>query len=216
MPPKIQYSKADLLHAAFRITRARGLDAVNARAIARELGCSTQPIFRAFRSMDEVRGEMLRMGMDAYGLYISRSNTPEPKRYLRSGMAYVQFAMEEPELFKLLFMRDRVSDGTLNQDNRDRTQEYVMSLVMESTSLSREEAEAFHTHLWIYTHGMASMLATKYLVLGMDEVEQKLREGYISTRRLYGLPSIPEDALYPAWRENPSGATAELASKENE
>ena len=207
MPPKIQYSKADLLQAAFRLTRAGGLDAANARAIAHELGCSTQPIFRAFRSMDEVRGEMLRMGMDAYAQYIHRGRTLSVLPYLSSGLSYVQFAIEEPELFQMLFMRDRVSDGTLNEENQDTTLNDVLTLVMRSTGLGLEDARRFHIHLWIFTHGMASMLATRYLILSMEEVEQRLRDAYISTRRLFGLPPIPEDAHYPTWRENPPEKT---------
>lgn len=203
MPPKIQFSKDDLLQAAFRLTRASGLGAVNARAIARELGCSTQPIFRAFRSMEEVRREMLRMGMDAYARFIHQGRTLSALPYLSSGLAYVQFAVEEPELFKMLFMRDRVSDGTLNEENQDSTLDYVLTLVMRNTGLDREDARRFHIHLWIYTHGMASMLATQFLVLSMEEVELRLRDAYIATRRLFGLPPIPEDANYPTWRENP-------------
>ena len=53
MPPKIRFSKADILHVAFNITREKGIDAVNARAIAKELGCSTQPVFRAFHTMEQ-------------------------------------------------------------------------------------------------------------------------------------------------------------------
>lgn len=203
MPPKIQYSKADLLQAAFRLTRVGGLEAANARAIAHELGCSTQPIFRAFRSMEEVRREMLRMGMDTYAQYINRGRTLSDRPYLSSGLAYVQFAMEEPELFQMLFMRDRVSDGTLNDDNQDTTLDGVLMLVMRSTGLTLEDARRFHIHLWIYTHGMASMLATRFLILSMEEVEQRLRDAYIATRRLFGLPPIPEDANYPTWWENP-------------
>lgn len=203
MPPKVQYSKADLLQAAFRLTRANGLGALNARDIAHEAGCSTQPIFRAFRSMDEVRREMLHMGMEVYAQYIHRGRMLSNLPYLSSGLAYVQFAMEEPELFQMLFMRDRVSDGTLNEENQDSTLDYVLSLVMRSTALDLEDARRFHIHLWIYTHGMASMLATKFLILSMEEVEQKLRDAYISTRRLFGLPPIPEDANYPTWRESP-------------
>lgn len=192
MPPKIQFTKGDLLRAAFTLTRTRGIDAVNARAIARELGCSTQPIFRAFRSMDEIRQEMLRMAMDAYNARITKSAGIAPVPYLASGMAYILFAKEERELFKLLFMRDRMSDTTLT-DPKDATLEYVIELVMKSTGFSREHALNFHNHLWIYTHGLASMIATRFLTLRDDEVMKLLRDQYQGMRKLYGLPTVPEN-----------------------
>lgn len=187
MPPKIQYTKADLLRVAFKLTRAKGLAAVNARAIAKALGCSTQPIFRAFHSMDEIRNEVMRMGMDLYGLNITRSAANADRPYLRTGLAYLTFAAEEPELFKLLFMRDRISDGTI-ADISDNTLDYVLDLVMANTGMTREKAMQFHRHLWIYTHGLASMIATRFVTLEVSQYEMLLGEQYHAVRLLYGLP----------------------------
>ena len=190
MPPKIQFAKADLLRAAFKLTRQKGLPAVNARAIAKELGCSTQPIFRAFNSMEEIKNEVMRMAMDLYGMYITRGASRASKPYMATGMAYLAFAMEEGELFKLLFMRDRLGDNTIN-DIADTTLDYVLDLVMENTGLTRDGAMQFHRHLWIYTHGLASMIATRFVVLEESQIEMLLGEQYHAVRLLYGLP--PEE-----------------------
>ena len=187
MPPKIQFAKADLLRAAFKLTRQKGLPAVNARAIAKELGCSTQPIFRAFNSMEEIKNEVMRMAMDLYGMYITRGANRASKPYMATGMAYLAFAMEEGELFKLLFMRDRLGDNTIN-DIADTTLDYVLDLVMENTGLTRDGAMQFHRHLWIYTHGLASMIATRFVVLEESQIEMLLGEQYHAVRLLYGLP----------------------------
>ena len=187
MPPKIQYTKADLLRVAFKLTRTKGLAAVNARAVAKELGCSTQPIFRAFRSMEEIRNEIMRMAMDLYGMYITRSASSANRPYLATGLAYLAFASEEPELFKILFMRDRLSDHTID-DISDKTLDYVLELVMVGTGMSRERAMQFHRHLWIYTHGLASMIATKFVSLDASQFEMLLGEQYHAVKLLYGLP----------------------------
>ena len=186
MPPKIQFSKADLLHAAFSLTRSRGLEALNARSIARELGCSTQPIFRAFRSMEEIRGEMARMSMDVYANYISRSATLAPQHYLGTGLAYILFAQEEPQLFRILFMCDRTAEGVTTQ-NPDKTLDFVLELVMKGTGLSRERAEELHRHLWIYAHGLASMVVTRFITLTREEIVQLLRDEYRAICLLFGL-----------------------------
>ena len=188
MPPKIQFSKADILHAAFSLTKTRGLEALNARSIARELGCSTQPIFRAFRSMEEIRGEMVRMAMDSYVNYISRSASLSTFPYLGTGLAYILFAQEEPQLFRILFMCDRSAMGEQTQ-YPDRTIEFVLELVMKGTGLSREKAEEFHRHLWIYTHGLASMVVTRFVTLTREEIEQLLHQEYLAIRMLFGLPT---------------------------
>ncbi len=191
VPPKVRYTRQALLDAAFRMTRARGMEAVNARALAGELGCSTQPIFRAFHSMEEIKREMVRMGMALYGGYVLRGGERAERPYLGTGMAYIAFAREEPELFELLFMRDRVGDGTVDV-NEDATAEYVIRLVMKRTGLARAEAEAFHARLWVFTHGLAAMIATRFLVISEEETEKMMRDEYRAMRLLYGLTPEPE------------------------
>ncbi len=202
MPPKIQFTRDDVLAAAFRITRQQGLEAVNARAVAKALGCSTQPLFRAFHSMDEIRTEMLRMAGDVYAANLLRCGELSPKPYLGSGLAYLQLAREEPQLFRLLFMRDREMDGT--QQQVDPTMDFVLSLVMQSTGLSREQARQFHLHLWVYVHGLATMIATHFVTLLPEEAERMLSQQYHAVRRLFNLLDWAEpeagvpDATSPA------------------
>ena len=190
MPPKIQFSRDDVLAAAFRITRQQGLEAVNARAVAKALGCSTQPLFRAFHSMEEIRAEMLRMAGDVYAANLSRCGELSPKPYLGSGLAYLQFAREDPQLFRLMFMRDREKDGT--QQQADPTLDFVLSLVMQSTGLTREQAWQFHLHLWVYVHGLATMTATHFVTLPPEEAERMLSRQYHAMRRLFNLPDPAE------------------------
>ena len=191
MPPKIQFTKADLLRTAFKLTRQQGIAAVNARAIARELGCSTQPIFRAFRSMEDIKREVMRMSMDLYGMYVTRNSVSAERPYRGSGMAYILFARDEPELFKLLFMRDR-TDETPIPEAEDSTLDYVLDLVMKSTGLDRDTARQFHRHLRVYTHGLAVMIATHYISLDSAEAEQLLSAQYLAIRYLFGLAAPAE------------------------
>ena len=52
MPPKAKVTREDILSACVEIIRESGFDAVNARALASRLGCSTQPIFSNYASME--------------------------------------------------------------------------------------------------------------------------------------------------------------------
>ena len=53
MPPKVKITKEDIINAAIEIVKANGEEAINARNIAATLGCSTQPVFSNFASMEE-------------------------------------------------------------------------------------------------------------------------------------------------------------------
>ena len=114
MPPTVRFTRDAVLNAACQLVRREGTEALNARAIAKELGGSTQPIFRLFTNMEDLRRELV--------LYVSRqfqahaeadmaqSDTP----YIQLCTTYLLYGRDEPELFKLLFMRNRVSEGNYN------------------------------------------------------------------------------------------------------
>lgn len=187
MPPQIRYDKENILRAAFTITREKGPDALNARAIAKALGCSTQPLFREFNSMDEIRQEMLRMATECYSSYIHRSNEMDERPYKGTGMAYILFAKEEPELFKLLFMRDRVQDGTDTADD-DENLDYVLEVLQQATHLNRDQALRFHQALWIFTHGLAVMVATHYIAYDRELISRLLSDQFLAMCKQFAIP----------------------------
>lgn len=168
MPPTIRYTRDAVMNAAFTLTRARGLSALNARAVAQELGSSTQPIFRLFAGMDELRAGVIEMVNERLKEYMAHSVVRPDAPYLGLGMSYVLFARDEPELFKALFMRDRVSEGT--------SQELLIpdGLLDEIHAISGftpEQAAKLHGWLWIFAHGLAVGIATKYFSMEEERIE---------------------------------------------
>ena len=59
MPPKAKVTREEILSACVDIIRESGFSAVNARALASRLGCSTQPIFSNYQSMEELKKDAL-------------------------------------------------------------------------------------------------------------------------------------------------------------
>lgn len=191
MPPKVRFKKAAVLDAAFHITRTHGLDALNARDIARELGCSTQPLFRDFSGMEDIRREMMRMAMDCYNGYIQRSPSLSDKPYKGTGLAYILFAKEEPELFRLLFMRDRLQDGS-SKDSDEENIDYILDVIGKATGLPPEQALRFHRELWIFTHGLAVMVATKYIAYDADLIDKLLTDQFWAIKNLFSQKQLSE------------------------
>ena len=54
MPPTKKFDKETIVATAYTIVKNEGFGKVNARRIAKELGCSVQPIFHNFTSMEEL------------------------------------------------------------------------------------------------------------------------------------------------------------------
>ena len=107
--------------------------------------------------------------------------------YKASGMAYIRFAREQKELFKLLFMRDRTHEGKAAGDEL----EALLGLIQKSMGLSRDDAYRFHLEMWIYVHGIATMIATAYLEWDMDFISAALTDAYQGLRLRF-LPKETE------------------------
>lgn len=184
MPPKVKITRDDIINAAVAIVRRNGAQELNARSIAGEIGCSTQPLFSNFTSMEELDVAVMTA---AYGIYtgfinaeIARGEYPMYKAY---GMAYIRFAREERELFKLLFMSDRRGAEAVPTDDFAASVE----IIMEANGVSRESAELIHLEVWSATHGIATMLATSFLELDDSLISQILSDVYHGVRRRHIL-----------------------------
>ena len=51
MPPKVTFTKEDVIQAAFEIVQKRGVKLFTARRIAKKLKSSTAPVYSHFKSM---------------------------------------------------------------------------------------------------------------------------------------------------------------------
>ena len=182
MPPKTKITREDILGAALTLVRAGEGAAPSARAIAAALGCSTQPIFSNFSSMEELEEEVTR---SAYATYLSfleeEAESGQYPKYKAFGMAYVHFAKREKELFKLLFMCDR--GGKPRESTADF--EASIGMIMQANGVSHRTAELIHLECWACVHGIATMLATDFLDLDEELVSRMVSDVYQGVRKMH-------------------------------
>lgn len=183
MPPKFKFTKDEIANAALNVTRNNGISGLTARALAAELGCSVKPIFGLFRNMEEVHQEVMLSAFNLYQNYLqedmSKGKYPP---YKASGMAYIRFAKEEKELFKLLFMRDRRNEAI--EENREEIRPLI-DLIQQNLGISEDEAYLFHLEMWIYVHGIATMIATSYLDWDDEFISRVITDAYMGLKQRY-------------------------------
>lgn len=185
MPPKVKVTKEDIINAAVEIVRNSGAQAINARTVASVLNCSTQPVFSNFATMEELRLAVVEKADIICGDYIRREvESGKFPTYKASGMAYIRFAKEEKELFKLLYMRDRANE-TIPESSELGDQ--MEAVVQSNTGLSRTDAKLFHLEMWAYVHGIAAMVATGFVNLDWELVSRMLSDAYQGMRKQYGM-----------------------------
>lgn len=182
MPPKAKITKDEIIAITLNLLRAEGEDAMNARAIAAALGCSTQPVFSNFTSMEELQHAVLGAAYEYYHGFLTeelqRGKHPPYKAY---GMAYVHFAKQESNLFRALFMCDRKGIELLPGADFSES----IHMIMRANNLTREQAELWHLEMWSCVHGIGTMLATSYLELDEDLISLMLTDIYQGLRARY-------------------------------
>jgi AcrR family transcriptional regulator len=179
MPPKVKVAKQDIVQTALDLIRRDGETALNARSIAAALGCSTQPVFTNFATMEELQQAALTAAYDCYLSFLKseaqRGKYPAYKAY---GMAYIRFAREEKELFKLLFMRNRKGEGRTPTADFEESVDYIVN----ANGIPRDRAELMHLEMWSCVHGVATMLATSFIPLEEDLISTMLTDVYQGLR----------------------------------
>ena len=183
MPPKFKVSREEIIEKALNVTSAKGISGLTARTLAAELGSSSKTIFGSFKNMEEVQKEVKKVAYALYKTYQSKAMADgKYPVYKASGMAYVTFAKEEKELFRLLFMCNR--SGENKEDNREEIRP-LLDIIMTDLGLTEEDAYIFHIEQWIYVHGIASMIATDYLDWDEKFVSRALTDVYRGLKYRY-------------------------------
>ena len=166
-----------ILDTAFAMTREEGFANVTARKVAAKAGCSTQPIFRVYKNMDElwraVYDKAVVFFQDYYSLYPRTGKTP----FANLGMAYIAFAREERHLFELLF----VSSGPYKKGMYELLNGKEGNVVYE-VNLARvagcQDPSSLFMKMWIFIHGAACMTLTGDYDLSDVETLELLKNSY--------------------------------------
>ncbi len=183
MPRKYMFTKEEILNAALDLTREKGFDSVTARALGAQLGSSSRPVFSYFKNMADLKEGVIGVADKVFQSYLEM-DMAEGKYppYKASGMAYIRFAREERELFKLLFMRDRSNE---KKKHKSSEMDMLVELICKQVAITKEEALLFYLEMWAYVHGIAVMLATGYLDWSENLVSQALTDVYQGLKYKY-------------------------------
>ncbi len=177
MPPKAKFTKEEIIAAALQIVRESGLEAVTARELGARLGSSARPIFTVFDNMEEVLAGVEDMAREIYRQYVERGLTQTPA-FRGVGLEYIQFAIQEPKLFQLLFMSEKSGENDVAHVLAliDRNYEVILKSVQDLYGFDRENADKLYRHLWIYSHGIATLCATKVCSFTPQDIGGMLTE----------------------------------------
>ncbi len=99
-----------IVDSARQIMREQGVAALNLNEIARSLGMQTPSLYEYFPNKMALYDHLFRVGIRHFRTYMAKAAVESPvtagwEQGLQAMTAYVEWSVENPELFKLLFER---------------------------------------------------------------------------------------------------------------
>lgn len=179
MPAKIVFDKERVVNAALKIAENNGLEALNARSLAKEIGCSTQPIYLRYPDMSAVKKETIAAARLIYGQYIEFGLKGKPSLFEGYLSAYIRFARERPKLFAMLFMRD------IGEEKDDGLKDIIVDKISALGNYDRETSEKFFFSAWFFAHGIAAQLASGFIKWSENDTDAFLKEQFEALKLYY-------------------------------
>lgn len=185
MPAVKKISREAIIDAAVDVLREGGAAAINARSVAKKLGCSTQPIYLSFQNMDELKAAMTQRAIDLHTQYVQNNNSDT--EYSCYGMGFVHFAAEEKHLFRWLYLEGRQpgpyqSDVLLSK---------IIAVIMSEYGYTEEVAKKLHRDMIYYSYGMAILANTDHLNLTDAELRAAFRREFTALAAYYEVSPVP-------------------------
>lgn len=177
MPPRAKFSREEIVEAALEIVRAEGFDALTSRTLGAKLGSSARPVFTVFQNMEEVQQAVTDAAKMLYREYVQKGLLENPA-FKGVGTQYILFSVNESKLFQLLFMAEhkQVPDLSCVLPLIDESYEQILLSVRNGYGLDAACAERLYRHLWIYTHGIATLCATGMCRFTGEEISGMMTE----------------------------------------
>lgn len=195
MPAVRKVSKEQIINAAVDVLRDDGFSAINARSVAKKLGCSTQPIYFSFRNMEELKAALTERAIQMHTQRVRdslRIHEGNDSRYSSYGMGFVKFAAEEKQLFRWLYLEGE----QLGPYQNDVLTSEVISVITEEFGYEEDIARRFHQDMVYFTYGLAILANTDHLHLTEAELREAFRREFRALIAIYGKPAkLPEFAV---------------------
>jgi AcrR family transcriptional regulator len=159
MPSKAPYHHGDLraalVRAALELLEESGESALSLRAVARCAGVSPAAPYRHYADREALVSAVAAVGYRelAERLAAAHPSPSTPEQLVGVAIAYVQFALERPALFRIMF------GEPCDRDNDERIAAtaavslYVRGIV--ERSFPQADPEALATAIWALVHGLA-------------------------------------------------------------
>ncbi|MGD8866009.1 MAG: TetR/AcrR family transcriptional regulator [Gemmatimonadales bacterium] len=158
-------TETGILEAARDLLAEGGIDALSMRAVAARVGVSATAIYNYFESKQALVESVIAMGFERFDTYLREAVADRPKgsreRLRALGEAYIHFALENREYFRVLFS----THTELPRDIEELPEGSGYALFRQSVidamgvgTIRQTDPDLVVLYLWTLVHGLVTLL----------------------------------------------------------
>lgn len=149
-----------IVAASLDLLKTEGLSALSLREVARRAGVSHQAPYHHFSDREAILAELAKRGFEDLLTYMRRTiDVPVEKRLRSMAHAYVEFARDHPDQFRLMF-RTELVDLSCYPDAKTAAEEtFALLLATAGATHADPQSELREAiTLWAFVHGLSTLL----------------------------------------------------------
>ena len=190
MGRKTQVSKDVILQTALEMLIRDGYSAINIKTLSKEIGCSTQPLVWHFDNMDGLRKALADYALSYTNKKMCPSAEGAVNAFKQVGRAYIKMALNEPNLFQFVFLN---GSGCYPMNNmvtlaEDEDNAGLIKMIAGEFQISEQNASQYLQDTVIYTHGLATFVATGIMRLSEQEMMRLINQAGANFLMQVGVP----------------------------
>ena len=179
MAKALTLTKDNIVKSAVKLINAEGWESLNARSLAKHIGISTKPLYRIYGSMDEIKTDVLAEIYHQYDEFIN-SKIDSKKALITLCIAYVEFANDYKNLFISLFLSDNLKWKKIEDVFDEKWNQSTIINLVNKHSFTFDEAKELFLNMWLYSNGLATLIATNQIKLDEEKIMIRLVKIYKS------------------------------------
>ena len=171
-------NKEGILEAAYNLARREGIAAITARKLAKEISCSTQPIYENFVDMGAIIEITTDRINEVYGSLRSNLRKKENADYVRQTIIVCEFAGSEKVLFRQL-VADNDSGRSLLKDTR------TVQMLIDTLHCDEKAADQINEEMHKYIMGQAFLVNEGYTEFDQTRLTEETERFFEFIKKIF-------------------------------
>lgn len=178
MPSSPKIPKETILQHALEMLIQNGYASINIKALAKRIGCSTQPISWHFGNMENFRNALTEYALD-YANKKMLSASEGMSAFSNVGIGYIDIAFDEPNLFRYLYMSGESGyhAGGFDIFTTADANSAMIEQIAKQLGISADKVNDFFRNTIIYTHGLACFVVSGLIKATKEELYAMVNQG---------------------------------------